>query len=375
MHSLGRPTRSEIDLDALGHNYANIKKMAQGQKILAVVKANAYGHGAVEVSKELESLGVDMLGVAILREGIELRKAGIGKPVLLLNGVFPGEADDVLKYNLTPVVYSGDAIQELSEAAVKAGKTVSVHVKIDTGMRRLGIVPAEIEDFFERVKGIGNIKVEGVMSHFSTADNKDRGFMDEQAVIFSEAVDRIRSMGFSPEYIHIANSAAVIYDDLPACLTMVRPGITLYGSYPSIWFRDKIELKPVMTFKSGIIQLKKVQKGETVSYARKFTAERDSLIGVIPAGYADGYPRHLSNVAEVLVRGKRAGVAGLVCMDLIMIDVTDIPGVTEGDEVILWGRQGEAEVSADELARKIGTISYELFCRVSVRVPRIYKKG
>lgn len=374
MQSIGRPTRAEIDLDALGHNYTNIKKMAQGQKMLAVVKANAYGHGSVDVSKELERLGVDLFGVAILQEGIELRRAGIKRPILLLNGIFAGEAEDVLKYDLTPVVYAENTVKELSEAAKRAGKTVPVHVKIDTGMKRLGIPVSEIEGFFERVKLIGNVKVEGIMSHFATADSKDRGFMDEQSRIFSGAVDKVKSMGFSPDYIHIANSAAIISDLLPDCLNMVRPGITMYGSYPSIWFRDKIELKPVMTLKSGIVQVKKVKKGESVSYARKFTAERDSVIGVVPAGYADGYPRHLSNIGETIVRGKRASVAGLVCMDLIMIDVTDIPGVTEGDEVVLWGRQGEAEITADELARKIGTISYELFCRVSGRVPRVYLK-
>ncbi len=373
MQSLGRPTRAEIDLDALGHNYANIKKMAQDQKILAVVKANAYGHGAVEVSKKLECLGADMFGVAILQEGIELRNADISKPILLLNGIFPGEADDVLKYDLTPVVYGENIVQELSEAAKKAGKTVPVHVKIDTGMKRLGIFISEIEGFFERLKLIENIKVEGILSHFATADSKDRGFMDEQSRIFSEAVDKVKSMGFSPDYIHIANSAAIISDLLPDCLNMVRPGIMMYGSYPSIWFRDKIDLKPVMTLKSGIIQIKKVKKGESVSYARKFMADRDTVIGVVPAGYADGYPRHLSNVGEVIVRGNKARIAGLVCMDLIMIDVTDIPGVTEGDEVILWGGQRDMEIPADELARKAGTISYELFCRVSGRVPRVYK--
>lgn len=375
MHSIGRPTRAEIDLDALRYNFRNIKDKAGNQKVLAVVKANAYGHGAVEVSKELECLGADMFGVAILQEGIELRNAGINKQILLLNGIFPGEADDVLKYDLTPVVYAENTVQELSLAAKRVGKTVQVHVKIDTGMKRLGIPVSEIEGFFERVRLIENVKVEGILSHFATADSKDRGFMDEQSRAFSEAVDKIRSMGFSPDYIHIANSAAIISNLLPDCLNMVRPGITMYGSYPSIWFREKIDLKPVMTFKSGIIQIKKVEKGESVSYARKFMADRDTLIGVVPAGYADGYPRHLSNIGEVIVRGSKARIAGLVCMDLIMIDVTDIPGVVEGDEVVLWGRQGEAEVSADELARKIGTISYELFCRVSGRVPRVYLSG
>jgi len=372
MQSFGRPTRAEIDLDALHYNYRKIREKAGDKKLLAVVKANAYGHGAVEVSRELERLGVDYLGVAILPEGIELRNAGISKPILLLNGIFHGEAEYVLKHNLTPVIFSIDTALEISNEAAKVGKAVPVHVKIDTGMRRLGVLPGGVEQFFGRLKELENIRVEGLLSHFSTADSKDREFMDEQVCTFSDAVGKIRSLGFSPDHIHIANSAAIVRDDLPDYLNMVRPGITLYGSYPSIWFRDKIELKPVMTLKSGIIQIKRISKGESVSYARKFIAERDSVIGVIPVGYADGYPRHLSNVGDVIVRGKIAKVAGIVCMDLIMIDITDIPEAVAGDEVVLWGRQGDVEISADELARKAGTISYELFCRVSGRVPRVY---
>ena len=362
-------------MDALGYNYRNIKERAGDKKMLAVVKANAYGHGAVEVSRELERLGADFFGVAILQEGIELRNAKIKKPILLLNGIFPGEAEDVLRHSLVPVVYSMSTIEELSSEAERAGKVAPIHVKIDTGMKRLGILPDDIEYFFKRVRELKNIKIEGVLSHFATADNKDRGFMDEQSHLFSDAVNKIRSMGFSPDYIHIENSAAMIWDEFQDYLNFVRPGITLYGSYPSIWFRDKIGLKPVMTLKSGIVQEKKVAKGESVSYARKFIAERDSVIGVVPIGYADGYPRHLSNIGEVLVRGKAAKVAGIVCMDLIMIDLTDIHGVSKGDEVVLWGRQGDSEVSADELARRAGTISYELFCRISGRVPRVYISG
>lgn len=339
---------------------------------MAVVKANAYGHGAVEVSRELESLGVDFFGVAILQEGIELRSGGIRKPIVLLNGIFSGEAGDVLEYDLTPVVYSLDTVRELSSNGDKVGKTLPVHVKVDTGMKRLGILPEEVRPFFEAVKGFKNINVQGVLSHFSTADSKDRGVMDDQVRLFSDAINEIRSIGFSPDYIHIANSAAIIYDDMPDYLNMVRPGITLYGSYPSTWFRDKIDLRPVMTVRSEIIQIKKIAKGESVSYAKKFIAERETVIGVVPIGYADGYPRQLSNVGEVIIKGKMAKVAGLVCMDLIMIDITDIPGASVGDEVVLWGRQRNVSISADELARKIGTISYELFCRVSGRVPRHY---
>ena len=322
----------------------------------------------MEVSGELERLGAEMFGVAILPEGIELRNAGIRRPILLLNGIFHGEAEYVLKHDLTPVIFSIDTALEISNEAAKAGKIAPVHVKIDTGMRRLGVLPGDVEQFFGRLKELNNIKVEGVLSHFATADSKDRGFMDEQVGAFSDVIGKIRSMGFSPEYIHIANSAAIIADDLPDYLNMVRPGITLYGSYPSIWFRDRIDLKPVMTLRSGIVQIKKVKKGESVSYARKFTAERDSIVAVAPIGYANGYPRHLSNIGEVIIRGKTAKVAGLVCMDLLMIDVTDIPEVSVGDKVLLWG----AGMHVDELARKAGTISYELFCRVSGRVPRVY---
>lgn len=373
--SLGRPTRAEIDLDALGYNYREIRERAGEKEILAVVKANAYGHGAVEVSRELERLGAGFFGVAILQEGIELRNAKIKKPILLLNGIFPGEAGVVLKHDLIPVVYSLETIEELSGEAGRAGKIAPVHVKIDSGMKRLGILPGDIEYFFKRIKELKNIKIEGVLSHFATADNTERGFMDEQSHVFSETIKKIKSLGFSPDYIHIENSAAMIWDEFPDYLNLVRPGITLYGSYPSIWFRDKIDLKPVMTLKSEIIQVKRAAKGESVSYARKFIAGRDSVIGVVPIGYADGYPRHLSNIGEVLVKGKMAKVAGIVCMDLFMVDITDIQGAGVGDEVVLWGGQGDSEISADELARRAGTISYELFCRVSGRVPRVYISG
>lgn len=368
MENSGRPTRAEVDLDALVYNYRKIKECSGDKKILAVVKANAYGHGAVEISRELEKLGVDYLGVAILPEGIQLRNAGCSRPILLLNGIFRGEAGYVLEHNLTPVIFSIDTASEISKEAAKTGKIVPVHVKIDTGMRRLGVLPGQVEQFFGRLKELKNITVEGVLSHFSTADSKDRDFMDEQAVIFTEAVNKIRSLGFSPEYIHIANSAAIIADKLPDYLNMVRPGITLYGSYPSIWFQNRIELIPIMTLMSGIIEIKKVKRGESVSYAKKFTAERDSIIAVAPIGYADGYPRHLSSIGEVVIRGKRAKIAGLVCMDLLMMDVTDIPDVSVGDQVVLWG----AGLHLDELARKAGTISYEIYCGVSGRVPRIY---
>ncbi len=324
----------------------------------------------MEVSRELEKLGTEMFGVAILPEGIELRNAGIRRPILLLNGIFHGEAEYALKHDLTPVIFSIDTAMDISNEAARAGKTAPVHIKIDTGMRRLGVLPGDVEQFFGRLKELKNIKVEGVLSHFATADSKGRGFMDEQVGAFSDVIGKIRSMGFSPEYIHIANSAAIIADDLPDYLNMVRPGITLYGSHPSFWFRDKIDLKPVMTLRSGIVQIKKVKRGESVSYARKFTAERDSIVAAAPIGYADGYPRHLSNIGEVIIRGKIAKVAGLVCMDLLMIDVTDIPEVSVGDKVVLWG----VEMHVDELARKAETISYELFCRVSGRVPRVYKR-
>ena len=372
-----RPTVAEIDLDALAFNYRQLrKKIAKTAKILAVVKADAYGHGACFVAKELESLGVDLFGVAICEEGIALRDAGIRIPIIVLNGIFRGQIGDIIKYDLTPVIYDLETAQKLSSEFEKTGRKVKTHIKIDTGMGRIGIRPDDIKPFFLQLKEMKGIEIEGIMSHLSRADGnarEDQEYTATQLRKFQECIEEIALIGFSCPLRHIANSAATV--DLPLSLcNLVRPGLMLYGAYPSPLFVQKVRLKPVMSFTTEIMQLKKVSKGECISYGGRFVTKRQSLIATLPVGYADGYNRLLSNRGEVLVREKKAQVVGTVCMDMIMADVTEVPDVCSGDKVVLIGRQGKHEVSDRDMAERIGTISYEIFCSVSKRVPRIYMK-
>ncbi|MFA4911670.1 MAG: alanine racemase [Desulfobacteria bacterium] len=373
-----RPTIAEIDLDAIKFNYEQLrKKVGKETKMLAVVKADGYGHGATFISKELQRLGVDLLGVAICEEGISLRKAGIKIPIIILNGVFKGQIKETIEYNLTPVIFDSNTAQRLSDEGKRVNKKVKVHVKIDTGMGRLGISHKDIVPFFSKLKDMANLEVEGVLSHLSTADGdspEDRDFIFLQLQRFEKCIREIDMLGFSPPLRHIANSAATI-DLPPSFCNVLRPGLMLYGAYPSSRFAEKIHLKPVMSLKTEIMQIKSVPAGYGVSYKRTFVTQRDSVIATLPIGYADGYSRLLSNRGTALVGGEKTPVVGTVCMDMTMVDVTKVSNVQVGDEAVLIGRQGDKEISADEMANKIGTISYEVFCGVSKRVPRIYIKG
>lgn len=372
-----RPTIAEIDLDALEFNYRQLReKVDKNIKILAVVKADGYGHGATFISKELQRLGTDLLGVAICEEGIALRKAGIIIPVVVLNGIFKDQIRETIEYNLTPVVYDSDIAQMLSAECKRIDKGIKVHVKIDTGMGRVGILPADIRPFFSRLEKMGNLEIEGALSHLSTAGgdtSEDRDFFSLQLERFEECLEEIDALGFSCPLRHISNSAAII-DSMYSSCNLLRPGLMLYGAYPSSRFVEKISLQPVMSLKTEIIQIKKVPSGTNISYGRSFITERDSIIATLPIGYADGYSRLLSNRGEVLIGGEKAHVVGSVCMDMTMVDITETPDIQVGDEAVLMGRQGENVILADDLAEKTGTISYEVFCRVSKRVPRIYIK-
>ncbi|MEW6615051.1 MAG: alanine racemase [Thermodesulfobacteriota bacterium] len=373
-----RPTIAEIDLDAIKFNYEQLrKKVGKETKMLAVVKADGYGHGATFISKELQMLGVDLLGVAICEEGISLRKAGIKKPIVILNGVFKGQVKETVKYNLTPVIFDSNTAQRLSDEGKRVNKRVKVHVKIDTGMGRVGILPKDITPFFTKLKDMPNLEVEGVLSHLSTADGdspEDRDFISLQLQRFEECIREIDMLGFYPPLRHIANSAASV-DLPPSFCNVLRPGLMLYGAHPSSRFAEKIQLKPVMSLKTEIMQIKNIPPGYSISYKRTFVTQRDSVIATLPVGYADGYSRLLSNRGTALIGGEKALVVGTVCMDITMVDVTNIQNVNVGDEAVLMGRQGNHEISADEIAEKMGTISYEVFCGVSKRVPRIYIKG
>lgn len=375
----GRPTYAEIDLSALKHNYGLIRSsIPRRTEILAVVKADAYGHGFMDISRELEILGVNAFGVAFLAEAIQLRKSGSDKPILLLGGVYPGQERKCIGYNLSTAVFSLEQAQALDLAAGKLFRKAQIHLKIDTGMGRLGIPYDEVPRFLTELKKLQNIALEGVISHFATADELDESgqyFTRLQGERFAWALAEIRAAGFSPRYIHIANSAAALLRNIPDC-NLIRPGITMYGALPSADFQGKLDLKPVMRLKSRIAMLKWVEPGTTISYARRFTAGQRTLIASVPVGYADGYPRSLTNRGEVLIRGQRAKVAGTVCMDWTMFDVTGIEGVAVGDTVTLMGGDDEGHcIHAEEMAVWADTIPYAIFCGISKRVPRVYLKS
>lgn len=371
-----RPTFAEIDLEALRANVGVIRRSVPSRAaVLAVVKADAYGHGFLEISRELERQGVDAFGVAFLAEAIQLRKSGIDKPILLLGGIYPGQERKCVGFGISSAVFSLDQLKAFDLAAGKLYRKALVHLKVDTGMGRLGIPYDQVPALLDALKLLPNIYLEGVLSHFASADELDESgqyFTRQQAERFSWAVEQVRKAGFAPRYIHIANSAGALLNDYLFC-NLVRPGIALYGALPSPDFQGRLTLQPVMRLKSRIAMLKWVEPSTPISYGRRFTAEQRTLIASVPVGYADGYPRALTNKGQALVRGQRARVSGTVCMDWLMLDVTHIPDVTVGDEVTLMGedRQGN-RVFAEELAEWAGTIPYELFCGISKRVPRVY---
>jgi len=368
----GRPTVGEVDLRALEFNYRQIKKRIPADvKLLAVVKADAYGHGAIPVSLRLEKLGVEYLGVAIPEEGVELRKGGVKTPILVLGGIFGEEVEQIFRFHLTPVIFKKDSLEVLSREAERRRRKVKVHLKVDTGMGRLGVPLNHWPDFLREVRRFPRIEAEGILSHFSMTD-EEKEFTQNQWSAFQGAVAIAQELGISSRYLHMASSATLTA--FPAyAARLVRPGIMLYGSYPSPAFRTLIPLKPVMTLKTRIHFLKSVPPGTRISYGGTFKAKRESLIATLPIGYADGYSRHLSNHGEVLIHGKRVPVVGKICMDFIMVDVTDIPRVSAGDEVVLMGRQGKEQITPEEIAEKINSISYEVLCLIGKRVPRIYK--
>jgi alanine racemase len=371
----GRPTFCFVDHHALRWNLRQIRERVGSRvKILAMVKANAYGHGAAAVAKTLAEAGADAFGVATLEEGIELRLSGIRAPVLVLAGAYADQLADFLAHSLTPVVHDLGRLKALEESVKKRGTTLNVQLKIDTGMGRLGLVAAECDSWIGELKNLSALNIEGVFSHFSHAESVEGDYTRKQLESFNLIVERLRSENIRPALVHLANSAATITLP-PAYFQMVRPGIMLYGIYPSPAMAADISLKPVLEWKTKILQLKKVPAGASISYGETFIAKRESNIATLPIGYADGYPRLLSNRGEVLVGGQRASVAGRVCMDLTMVDVTDIRNVKQGDEVVLLGRQGDAEISADQIAAWANTISYEILTSISARVPRIHQNS
>ena len=369
-----RPTWVEIDLDALAANFRVIKdRVGPDVNVMAVVKANAYGHGAVECARRLETEGADWFGVALPEEGIELRSAAIAKPILCLAGFWDGQASVCLQQRLTPVVYRLDMIEAFDRAALERGTVAEVHLKVDTGMGRLGVRFDEVPEFASALKKFSNIRVDGVMTHFAAADEPSCiPLTQNQIQRFQAAVAALREHGFKPTFNHLANSAA-IFGQSAAWGNMVRPGGVLYGLWRDILAPAdrEVNLQPVMSLHSRITLLKWVPAGETVGYGCTFEASRKTLVATIPIGYDDGYRRALSNRGHAIIRGVYATVIGRISMDLTLIDVTNVPGVQLDDEVVLIGRDTDLQISAEEIAKTVGTLSYEVTCGIGTRVPRV----
>jgi alanine racemase len=372
---------TEIDLSAITHNLEELRRVTRPTaRLMAVIKANAYGHGALEVARLASEMKVDWLGVANLQEGIHLRQSGIKLPVLIFGYTQAKLAPALQEFHLTPSVYSLDMARALSENLASGQTPLSIHVKLDTGMGRLGILVSDDPEVQERavkevqsIAALKKLRLQGLYTHFADADSGDKSYSKLQLARFLEILNTLKGSGISPEIAHAANSAAVI--DFPEShLDLVRPGISLYGSYPSAAMnQNRVELIPAMTLKTKIIQLKNVPKGFKVSYNMTWEAPTPTVIATIPLGYADGFNRLLSSNASVLVNGQRARVAGRVCMDLTLLDVGHIPGVAVEDDVVVFGKQGKETLLVEELAQAAGTISYEIYTRIGDRIERIYK--
>jgi alanine racemase len=370
-----RPTWVEISLDALRSNIEGFQKiLPAGMKQMAVVKADAYGHGAVEVSKEALAAGVDYLGVAFFDEALELRNAGITAPILVLGYTPPEGVERARELDVTIAVYSHDVLKELQAQQHK--KKLKIHIKLDTGMGRLGLhTEADAIPFIEQALTLPNVEVEGLFTHYANADEVDKSYTLEQYRRFERIVSHFIDKGVTFPYIHAGNSAAAI--DLPGLTySMVRLGISMYGLYPSEDVdQTKIALKPVLSLKTGIVHLKTLPKDSGISYGTIYHTKGEEQIGTLPIGYADGYSRMLSGKAEVLVRGKRVQVVGRICMDQCMINVSDVKDVQALDEVVLIGEQDGERITAEDIARQLGTVNYEVICMISHRVARVYVRG
>src|SRR5581483_6520522 len=370
---------AEVDLAALAENLRQVRKRVGKKKILAVVKANAYGHGAVEVARFLEGKGtgkppaVAMFAAAFLEEGRALRKAGITLPILLMTGSPIEQIPEIVRYRLTPLLFDPQSLFALGRHARKLGRTLDVHIKLDTGMGRLGIPPGEALAFIQKVIDEKGIRIEGLLTHFAEADLRDLSFARAQLEKIKGVWTALKKKGIKLSYCHLANSAAIMHFS-PAHFNLVRPGLMLYG-YSPLEGKTTIPLRPVMQVKTRVIAVRKVPTGTAISYGRTFITSRESLIATLSIGYADGYPRLLSNRGTVIVKGARAPVVGRVCMDMTMIDVTEAPPVAVGDWVTVIGAEGKEAVWADELARGAETIPYEILCGIGERIPRIYSGG
>ncbi len=367
-----RPTIAEIDLQAIAFNLKGVRaRVGHDVRIMAVVKANAYGHGIEGVSKYVERSLADYFGVAFAEEGLALRKAGIRKPVHVFALPAPSQASLFVDGKLEPTVCTPENVRVLQSAAARGKRTLPIHVKIDTGMNRIGVKRSILPDLLKAIAKASRLEIKGIFTHFANSDERDKGFMNEQLREFESALEYLSGQKVEPELIHCANSAAIL-DAPQTYFSMVRPGVMMYGCYPSRTTSESIPLKPAMAIKTRVALVKWVEQGESVSYGRRYHAARRTKIATFPIGYADGFSRLLSGKASALIGGKEYPIAGTICMDQLMVDVGE-DDVAEGAEAILVGSQGEKRIGLEDLAAKIGTIPYEICCAISSRVPRVYQ--
>ncbi len=380
---LHRATVAEISIPALRSNFRSLQKLLKpGVVIMSVVKADAYGHGALPCARALIEEGAHSLGVGIVEEGIQIREQGIKAPIHVLCGIFAEEIDDLIRFNLTTTLCTLEMAKSIAVRAEKLNVQVGVHIKVNTGMGRLGIPPEEAINFIEQVRSMKTLRIDSLFTHFATADEPDPAFTHKQLKLFEDVISQLTSRKNSVPRVHAANSSALL--KFPESqFNLVRPGILLYGAltspelepYRKVLEKQATSFQPVMQWKTRILNLNKIPSGSALSYGRKFTTRKESRIATLPVGYADGLQRTLSGKMQVLVQGKRAPQVGAICMDLCMIDVTDIPEAQEGDEVVLLGTQGDKAIRIEEMAEHAGTIPYEIMCCVGKRVPRVYSPG
>jgi len=366
--SAEKPTQAVVNLRAISDNIAQIRKrIGERRDLMAVVKADAYGHGAVQVSRAVIRSGASCLGVSSPEEGEELREAGIDIPILILGLIQPEEAYKSVGLKLEQTICSLELAAALDQESRKVSTQINVHVKVDTGMGRIGVLPEDALAFVRRIHRFKNLNLTGIFSHFSSADDADKTFAMRQLEILNGVVREIEAAGIHIPKKHIANSAAIL--DLPqSYLDLVRPGIMIYGLYPSPHVSRSIELRPAMTLRTKVSYVKSVPGRTPISYGRTFFTQKETRVATLPVGYGDGYSRSLSNQGTVLIKGQRAPLIGRVCMDMCLADVSGIKNVLVGDEAILFGE----ELSVDEVAENMGTINYEVVCGVGKRVPRVY---
>ena len=367
-----RPTWAEIKLDAVRYNLEQIRTfLDKDVAIMPVVKANAYGHGISEVSRVLVSNGIEYLGVATVDEALKLRSDGLKVSILVLGSVLSDEAREAVRNDITLTLCDTRLLQVLTEIAKETGKSPRVHVKVDTGMGRIGVWHEDAVKFIKQVAHVEQIKLEGVYTHFSSAA-RDKMYTSFQIEFFENILRDLKDEGIDIKYRHAANSIAVV-DWKISHMNFVRPGVVLYGIYPKVDFRRVLKLRPVMSLKTRIVHLKKTPPGRAISYGRTYITQKDTVIATIPIGYADGYGRILSNKAEALVKGQLVKIAGIVTMDQTLLDVGHVADVKVGDEVVLIGEQNGVEISVEKVAKLARTIPYEILAGITDRVPRIYK--